>query len=89
VPTLDELGIKNQQAETMTGVFVPAGTPQPIVQLLQTEISAIVQEPDINARLEDLGIVPEGDSSADFAVYVKDEIAKWRRVIEVAKIDRI
>ena len=89
MPTLDELGIKNQQAETMTGVFVPAGTPQPIVQLLQTEISAIVQEPDINARLEDLGIVPEGDSSADFAVYVKDEIAKWRRVIEVAKIDRI
>ena len=33
VPTLDELGIKNQEAETMTGVFVPAGTPQPIVQL--------------------------------------------------------
>ena len=89
VATLDEFGFKNQQAETMTGVFVPAGTPQPIVQLLQTEISAIVQEPDINARLEDLGIVPEGDSSADFAVYVKDEIAKWRRVIEVAKIDRI
>ena len=89
MPTLDELGIKNQQAETMTGVFVPAGTPQPIVQLLQTEISAIVQEPDINARLEDLGIVPEGDSSADFAAYVKDEIAKWKRVIETGKIDRI
>jgi tripartite-type tricarboxylate transporter receptor subunit TctC len=89
VPTLDELGIKNQEAETMTGVFVPAGTPQPIVQLLQKEISAVVQEPDINARLEELGIVPEGDSSADFAAYVKDEIAKWKRVIETGKIDRI
>jgi tripartite-type tricarboxylate transporter receptor subunit TctC len=70
-------------------VFVPAGTPQPIVQLLQKEISAVVQEPDINARLEELGIVPEGDSSADFAAYVKDEIAKWKRVIETGKIDRI
>ena len=89
VPTLDELGIKDQEAETMTGVFVPAGTPLPIVELLQTEISAIVRIPEIKARLEELGIVPEGDSSAEFAVYIKNEIAKWKRVIEVGKIDRI
>jgi tripartite-type tricarboxylate transporter receptor subunit TctC len=35
VPTLDELGIKDQEAETMTGVFVPAGTPKRIIDLLQ------------------------------------------------------
>jgi len=89
VPTLDELGIKNQDAETMTGVFVPAGTPKPIVELLQKEISAIVHMPDVKARLLDFGIVPEGNSSADFSAYVKDEIAKWKRVIEVGKINRI
>src|SRR5439155_25281913 len=49
VPTLAEVGIKDQEAETMTGVFVPAGTPKPIVDLLQKEISAIVNAPDINA----------------------------------------
>ena len=38
IPTLDELGIKDQEAETMTGVFVPAGTPKAIVDLLQKEI---------------------------------------------------
>jgi tripartite-type tricarboxylate transporter receptor subunit TctC len=38
VPTLDELGIKDQEAETMTGVFVPAGTPKAIVDLLQKSI---------------------------------------------------
>ena len=81
IPTLDEVGIKDQESETMTGVFVPAGTPKPIVDLLQTEISAIVKMPDIKARLLEFGIVPEGDSSADFAVYVKDEIAKWKKVI--------
>jgi tripartite-type tricarboxylate transporter receptor subunit TctC len=89
VPTLDELGIKGQEAETMTGVFAVAGTPQPIVDLLQREISAIVRAPDIKARLLELGVVPEGDSSADFAAYVKDEIAKWKNVIVEAKIPLI
>jgi len=42
-----ELGFKNQQAETMTGVFVPAGTPRPIVDLLQKGISTIVRMPDV------------------------------------------
>jgi len=39
VPTLDELGIKNQEAETMQGVLLPASTPKSIVDLLQTEIA--------------------------------------------------
>jgi tripartite-type tricarboxylate transporter receptor subunit TctC len=89
LPTLAEVGIKDQEAETMTGVFVPAGTPQAIVDKLQQEISAIVKSPDISARLLDLGIVPEGDSSADFAKYVKAEVAKWRSVIETAGIKKI
>jgi tripartite-type tricarboxylate transporter receptor subunit TctC len=89
IPTLDEIGIKGQEAETMTGVFAPAGTPKPIVDLLQKEISAIVNAPDIKARLMELGIVAEGDSSANFAAYVKAEIAKWKRVIEVGKINKI
>jgi tripartite-type tricarboxylate transporter receptor subunit TctC len=89
VATLDELGIKNQEAETMTGVFVPAGTPRPILELLQKEISTIVRMPDVTARLLDFGVIPEGDSSADFAAYIENEIAKWKRVIEIGKIDRI
>jgi tripartite-type tricarboxylate transporter receptor subunit TctC len=89
VPTLDELGIKGQEAETMTGVFAVAGTPQPIIDLLQKEIAAIVQAPDVKAQLLELGVVPEGDSSADFAAYVKDEIAKWKSVIVEAKIPLI
>jgi tripartite-type tricarboxylate transporter receptor subunit TctC len=89
VPTLDELGIKDQEAETMTGVFAPAGTPKAVVDLLQKEISTIVKMPDIKKRLLDYGIVAEGDSTAEFTAYVKSEIAKWKRVIEAAKIPRI
>ena len=85
IPTLEEFGIKDQEAETMTGVFVPAGTPKAIVDLLQQEISAIVNMPDIKARLLELGVEAEGDSSAEFAAYVKAEIAKWKKVIEDAQ----
>jgi len=89
IPTLDEIGIKDQEGETMTGVFVPVGTPKPIVDLLQKEISAIVNAPDIKTRLLELGVEAEGNSSADFAAYVQSEIAKWKKVIEVAKIQKI
>lgn len=89
VPTLDELDIRNQESETMAGVFVPSRTPQPIVDLLQKEIVAIVHMPDVKQRLLEVATIPDGDSSADFAAYVRDEIAKWKRVIEVGKIDRI
>jgi len=89
IPTLDELGIKNQEAETMTGVFVPAGTPRPIVNLLQKEISTVVTTPEIKAQLLELGVVSGGESPAEFAAYVKDEVAKWRKVIVDAKIPLI
>ena len=89
VPTLEELGIHGQDAETMTGVFVPAGTPKAIVDKLQSEISAIVNSPDVKAKLLELGIEPLGNSQADFAAYVRAEVAKWRKVITDAKINRI
>ncbi len=89
IPTLDEFGIKGQDAETMTGVFVPAGTPKPIVELLQREIAAIVSAPDMKARLLEVGVEAEGNSSADFAAYVRAEVAKWRKVIDDARIAKI
>jgi tripartite-type tricarboxylate transporter receptor subunit TctC len=89
IPTLHEFGIKDQDAETMTGVFVPAGTPKPIVDLLQKEIAAVVNSPDIKARLLEAGVEAEGNSQADFAAYVRAEVAKWRKVIQDARIAKI
>ena len=89
VPTLAELGIKDQESETMAGVFVPTGTPRVIVDLLQKEIAAIVHMPDVKRRLLDVATIPDGNSSADFVIYLRDEVAKWKRVIEVGKIDKI
>jgi tripartite-type tricarboxylate transporter receptor subunit TctC len=89
VPTLAEAGVSGQDSETMQGVFVPKGTPQAIVDLLQKQIAAIVALPDMKAKMAPLGFEPEGSSSADFAAYVKEEIAKWKKAIAAAKIKQI
>jgi tripartite-type tricarboxylate transporter receptor subunit TctC len=89
VPTLDELGIKNQEAETMQGVLVPAGTPKPIVDLLQAEIARIVNLPDVRDKMLAMGLEPDGMSSAEFAAYIKADVAKWKKVIADAKIPQI
>jgi tripartite-type tricarboxylate transporter receptor subunit TctC len=73
----------------MTGVFVPAGTPKEIIALLQKEIATVVKSPDIKARLLEVGVVPEGNTPAEFAAYLKADIAKWKKVIADAKIPKI
>ena len=89
VPTLDELGIKGQEAETMQGVLAPAGTPKEIVDLLQREIAAILALADVMERILALGFEPSGITPAEFGAYIKSEIAKWRTVIEDGKIPKI
>ena len=72
------MGIKGQEAETMTGVFVPAGTPKGDRRPLQKEISAIVNSPDIKARLLELASSRKETRRLEFAAYVKADIAKWK-----------
>jgi tripartite-type tricarboxylate transporter receptor subunit TctC len=89
VPTLDELGIKGQEAETMQGVLAPAGTPKEIINLLQREIAAALAQPDVKEKVLALGFEPSGMTPAEFDAYIKAEIAKWRKVIENAGIPKI
>ena len=89
VPTLGELGIKGQEAETMQGLFAPAGTPKEVVALLQREVAAIVNEPAMREKLLALGVGPEGMPTDAFVKYCNEEIAKWSKVIADAKIPKI
>ena len=89
VPTLDELGIKDQEAETMQGILVPASTPKPLINLLQSETARIINLPDVKEKLLAIGLEPDGMSPAEFAAYIKADIAKWKKVIVDAKIPLI
>ena len=86
VPTLAEAGLPDQEADTMQAVFVPAGTPRPVIDLLYREIKAIVALPDIKERFEVLGLDPVANTPEEFAAQIKVEIDKWGKVIRGANI---
>jgi tripartite-type tricarboxylate transporter receptor subunit TctC len=86
LPTFSEQGITGQDADTLTGMVVPAGTPKEIVDLLQKEVAKIVAEPDVKQKLDTLGFIPVANTPAEFAVRIKDEIEKWGKVVRDAKL---
>jgi tripartite-type tricarboxylate transporter receptor subunit TctC len=67
-------------------VLVPAGTPKAVVDLLHGEIGRIVSLPEVKARLDTLGFVPIGNTPDEFAKVIKDETARWGKVIRDAKL---
>ncbi|MFL6796025.1 MAG: Bug family tripartite tricarboxylate transporter substrate binding protein [Xanthobacteraceae bacterium] len=85
VPTLTELGIPHQ-ASIWLGIMAPAGTPRPVVDLLNNEINRIVSRPEIKGAWEKLGAVPVAMSSAEFGTFVQSEIERWARVIKTNDI---
>jgi len=89
LPTFAEQGVKDQEADTLTGIVVPAGTPKEIVDLLQREIAASLALPEVKEKILALGFEPSGITPAEFAAYIRAEIAKWRKVIEDAHIPKI
>ena len=79
VPTVAET-LPGFEAVSWGGVMVPAGTPQPIINRLNTEILNILKMPDIAEKLNGLGAEIVGSSPQQFDAYVKSEIAKWGKV---------
>jgi tripartite-type tricarboxylate transporter receptor subunit TctC len=86
VPTLGEAGLPDQEADTMQGILVPAGTPKAIIDLLHREIVKIMGLPDVKERMAVLGFEPVANTPEEFAVRIKTEIPKWAKVIGDANI---
>jgi tripartite-type tricarboxylate transporter receptor subunit TctC len=86
VPTMAEAGVPDQEADTLTGIVVPVGTPPEIVDLLHREIVKIVALPDVQEKLAALGFIAIADTPAEFAARLKSEFAKWAKVIKDAGI---
>jgi len=89
VPTMAEAGVPDQESETMQGVFVPAGTPKEVVDLLHNEIVRLMQLPDVKQKCADLGFDVVANTQAEFQAYIKKEIDKWHKVIVDAKIPQV
>ena len=86
VPTLSEAGVPGYEATMWVGVMAPAGTPQPIVDLLNSEINKVLVRPDVRAAWEKQGAVPMTMKPNEFGVYIQSEIEKWAKLINANAI---
>src|SRR5262249_33882202 len=86
VPTLAEAGLPDQEADTMQGVVVPAGTPKTIIDLLHREIVQAMALEDVKERMATLGFDAVASTPEEFAARIKVEIPKWAKVIRDGNI---
>jgi tripartite-type tricarboxylate transporter receptor subunit TctC len=86
VPTFAEQGVTGQEADTLTGMVAPAGTPKEIVELLAREIAKAVARPEVKAKLATLGFKPVANTPDEWAARIKLEIEKWGKVVKDANL---
>jgi tripartite-type tricarboxylate transporter receptor subunit TctC len=84
VPTVAEAELPGYSAHSWLGIFVPAGTPQPVVDRLQRDLAAAIDDPKAQARLVEAGFEPKSSTQEDFAKLVREEIEKWRSVVKMS-----
>ena len=89
VPTIAEAGVPGFHATLWVGFMAPAQTPQPIVDLLNRTITAILQRPDIKAAWEKQGATPLVMSQPEFQSFMAAEVVKWAKVIKDNRIATI
>jgi len=86
IPTMAEAGVPNYEALQWYGLLAPAGTPAPIVQRLHAETAKAARSAEMQARLAADGAVPVGNTPAEFAAHIKQEMEKWGAVARAAGI---
>jgi len=82
VPTLAESGLAGYELSSWQAVFAPAGTPKPIVDRLYAEISKILQMPDVQKRLTDLGLDLSGMPPQELAALVKADVPRLGKIVK-------
>jgi tripartite-type tricarboxylate transporter receptor subunit TctC len=80
IPTIAESGLPGYDAAISYGIFLPAGTPQALVDKLHDATDATVRSPEVAKKFADLGADPQFGTPKEFAAYVADDMAKWTRV---------
>ncbi len=89
VPTVAESGVpglKDFEVVSWQAIFVPAGTPVPVVDRLHNEIRKILATPDMQDKLKGFGMEPTDMTTAQIAAFQKNEVEKWAQVIKAAGI---
>ena len=89
VPTLAEAGVPGYEAGIWLGLMAPAGTPRPILERLNVEVSKVINAPDVRDNWVKQGAAPMPMTLEQFDRFLREEIVKWAKVVKVsgAKVD--
>jgi tripartite-type tricarboxylate transporter receptor subunit TctC len=86
MPTVAESGVPGYEVTTAYGMAAPAKTSRAILERLHNETVRALNSPEVRQRLQDLGADPVGNTAEQYTAFVRDEIAKWGKVIKAAGI---
>jgi len=82
IPTIAEQGLAGFDAVSWFALFAPAGTPRPIIDKLQGEVSRMFKTPEVVKRLTELGLDPVAGTPDELTAYQRTEIVKWAKVVK-------
>jgi tripartite-type tricarboxylate transporter receptor subunit TctC len=85
LPTVAET-LPGFEADSWTGLVVPAGTPPAVVARLQAEVAKMVAAPDVRERFATMGAEGVGSTSAEFAKYLAEETARYAKLVKEANL---
>ncbi len=88
VPTFAEAGYPGMAAASWVGFFAPAGTPEPVLAKLNSEINALLQEGEIAKRIEASGLQTTVRSRADSAKMLTDEVTNWSKMVQAVGVPK-
>jgi tripartite-type tricarboxylate transporter receptor subunit TctC len=88
VPTMAEAGIPNAVVETSQMFLAPNKTPAPIIRRLAEETQAILQKPDINAKMLNAGFMVKYEGPEDLHSRMVREIPMWQEIVERAGLEK-
>ena len=86
VPTLEEAGVKDIESDTFQGIYVRAGTPQPIIDRLAKELTAILNKPDVKEKYDKIGLPVVAEGPAAFRKRVEREVPMYKAIIDQAEL---
>ena len=81
IPTFAEAGLQGLVAENWWGVFLPAGTPKPVVDGYHSALVKVMADPDLKAKFADLGVEAQASTQEEFRAFLAAEISRYARLI--------
>ena len=86
LPTMQEAGVAGYEATTWFGLFAPGGTPPEVVAKVNAAFGRALTVPEVQTRMSDLGVEPQGTTPEQLARHLATEIARWGKVVREAGV---